>query len=422
MQLYSKTSLFDDDDIADLTASDSDVRLAGDSGPLLEADDSSPSGQSVLDFDDDSDQAISDSDSDVKLVESGTDPDINLADVAPGGFASGTSTEADIELAGSFSDDSDIVLTDSDSDIRIESDDEPDSDSDVNLVGGDESGDDSDSDVKLSLPDDSDLTLIDELQDDDDTDSGITMNTSDEEDSGISLEIDDSGISLEADDSGISLEADDSGIILDSEDSGIILSADDDSGISLDAKTGHMAVEGATVAGDIDAETRQMDLLGADESSGDGGTEGFATGEFDMGLLDEEDDDTGTDTSILMFEDDGMSSDTDMDPASVESEFDDDSFGDDFDDDEMDDVFEVDDEDDFESGQSQVGFAAPGAATGRTTEASWGTGVNVGVFAGSMFSVLGAFAGFELVRTMWMWFKPGGAESSFLEMIGGLFV
>jgi hypothetical protein len=43
------------------------------------------------------------------------------------------------------------------------------------------------------------------------------------------------------------------------------------------------------------------------------------------------------------------------------------------------------------------------------------------VIIGSLFSVVGAFAGFELVRTMWMWFQPGGGESAFLQMIGGLF-
>ena len=105
---------------------------------------------------------------------------------------------------------------------------------------------------------------------------------------------------------------------------------------------------------------------------------------------------------------------------------DDDTFGDDFADefgeDEMDDVFEADDEEDFESGQSQVGFAAPGAAAARSAEAAWGTGVNAGLVVGSLFSVLGAFAGFELVRTMWMWFKHGTAESGILKVIGDLFV
>ena len=98
--------------------------------------------------------------------------------------------------------------------------------------------------------------------------------------------------------------------------------------------------------------------------------------------------------------------------------------GDDFDDeDEMDDVFEADDEEDgFESGQSQVGFMAPGgAATAAPVEAPWGTAVTSGVVIGSLFSVVGAFAGFELVRTMWLWFQPAGGESSFLQMIGGLF-
>ena len=506
VQLYSKTSLFDEDDLADLTASDSDVRLSGDSGPLLEGDDSSATGQSVLDFDGDSDQSLNDSDSDVKLVEPGTDPDINLADVAPGGTAPGMSTDADITLAASLFDeddddddsdsdvklakgdtdeDSDIVLSDSDSDIRLESgDDESDSDSDVNLVGGTESGDDSDSDVKLSaldtasdihlmahkksdkgsdaaatlaLPDDSDLKLVEQLQDDDDDDpdSGITIATTDD-DSGISLEIDDSGISLEADDSGISLEgvdssfagdsglsigSDDSGISLDSGDSGISLDTDDDSGISLDTDDDSgitmdpnpgstIAVKGLSSAKDSSADTLQMDLEGADLGLNES-ADAFATGEFDLGLLEGKEDDTGTDTSILMFDDDSQSADTDMEFPSVEADFgdeeafDDDEFGDDFagdfDDDEIDDVFEAEDEDEFDAGESQVGFKAPAGAVMRSREAPWGAAVTTGVALGSAFSAVGAFAGFELVRTMWLSFQPGGSEFGFLLFIGGLF-
>jgi hypothetical protein len=84
-------------------------------------------------------------------------------------------------------------------------------------------------------------------------------------------------------------------------------------------------------------------------------------------------------------------------------------------------VFEADDDDGFESGQSQVGgFVVPAGASA-AVEAPWGAGVTTGVIIGSLFSAVGAFAGFELVRTMWMWFQPGGGESDFLQMIGGLF-
>jgi hypothetical protein len=453
VQLYSESSLFDDDEIADLKASDSDVRLTGDSGPLLEADDTSPSGQSEIDFGDDSVQALNDSDSDVKLVRAGTDPDINLVDVAPGGTASGTSTDDDMDLAPSLSgddrddefdsdsdvkltagdgdtdDNSDIVLADSDSDVKLA---KSETSSDIRLMGDDDGGET----VMVALPEDSDLKLIDSLDEAKaaDPDSGISLAAADEEDSGISLEIGDSGISLEADDSGISLEgvdsgfADDSGISLDGADSdflsdigisldagdsGVALMADADSGISLDSDT-------ATVQMDLQGEEPGLEVAAADVSATDG------TSEFDLGLLDGEEQDTGTDTSILTFDgaeaeagDMEMSADG-TDFADEDGDFDDD-FSDDYDDDELDDVFEADDDDGFESGQSQVGgFVVPtGASAG--VEAPWGRGVTAGVIIGSLFSVLGAFAGFELVRTMWMWFQPGVGESAFLQMIGGLF-
>jgi hypothetical protein len=350
VQLYSESSLFDDDEIADLKASDSDVRLTGDS------------------------------DSDVKLSRSETSSDIRL-----------------------MSDDAD---------------------------------DDGTETVMVALPEDSDLELIDSLDQGKTSDSGraVSLAAADEEDSGISLEIGDSGISLEADDSGISLEgvdsgfADDSGISLDGADSdflsdigisldagdsGVALMADADSGISLDSDT-------ATVQMDLQGEEPGLEVAAADVSATDG------TSEFDLGLLDGEEQDTGTDTSILTFDgaeaeagDMEMSADG-TDFADEDGDFDDD-FSDDYDDDELDDVFEADDDDGFESGQSQVGgFAVPtGASAG--VEAPWGRGVTAGVIIGSLFSVVGAFAGFELVRTMWMWFQPGVGESAFLQMIGGLF-
>jgi hypothetical protein len=471
VQLYSESSLFDDDEIADLKASDSDVRLTGDSGPLLEADDTSPSGQSEIDFGDDSVQALNDSDSDVKLVRAGTDPDINLVDVAPGGTASGTSTDDDMDLAPSLSgddrddefdsdsdvkltagdgdtdDNSDIVLADSDSDVKLS---KSETSSDIRLMGDDDGGET----VMVALPEDSDLKLIDSLDEVKaaDPDSGISLAAADEEDSGISLEIGDSGISLEADDSGISLEgvdsgfADDSGISLDGADSGFLgdsgisfdagdsgISLDSgDSGIGLDVGDSGVALMADADSGislDSDTATVQMDLKGEDlglESSAVGVSATDGTSEFDLGLLDGEEQDTGTDTSILMF-DGSEAEDDDMEMSAVgtdfadeEGDFDDD-FADDFDDDELDDVFEADDDDGFESGQSQVGGFAVPAGVSAGVEAPWGTGVTTGVIIGSLFSVVGAFAGFELVRTMWMWFQPGGGESAFLQMIGGLF-
>jgi hypothetical protein len=318
----------------------------------------------------------------------------------------------------------------------------------------DDADDDGTETVMVALPEDSDLELIDSLDQGKTSDSGraVSLAAADEEDSGISLEIGDSGISLEADDSGISLEgvdsgfADDSGISLDGADSGFLgdsgisfdagdsgISLDSgDSGIGLDVGDSGVALMADADSGislDSDTATVQMDLKGEDlglESSAVGVSATDGTSEFDLGLLDGEEQDTGTDTSILMF-DGSEAEDDDMEMSAVgtdfadeEGDFDDD-FADDFDDDELDDVFEADDDDGFESGQSQVGGFAVPAGVSAGVEAPWGTGVTTGVIIGSLFSVVGAFAGFELVRTMWMWFQPGGGESAFLQMIGGLF-
>ena len=406
-------------------------------------------------------------DSDINLVpqagsdEQDSDSDVLLTD-APGG-----ATRDDDS-------DSDVLLTDSDSDVRLSSDSaadllgDIDSDSDVHLVEGDSNvlAEDSDSDVKLGvdrtdsdirlveapdddtagtdpgmvLPEDSDLKLIDSSKADDEDDSGITLESAamgvGTDDSGISLEIDDSGISLEADDSGISLEsldsgtgfADDSGITLDAGDSGITLDAadsgialfDDDSGLSLDdgdmGSTMPMkavAGAGAALEDARGGQTTHMEIPQPDREDSD----------FELAGLDRDDDDTGTDTSVLMF-DDGTGSHESIDAVvGVEDEFGtDEDFEEEFEED-LDDVWDAEDEvdDDFESGESQVdGFAAP--AAGRVvSDAPWGTAWTTTVSVAAVFSALSAFIGVELVRTMWLWTQPGQSESWLLSILGGLF-
>ena len=362
VRLFSQESAIDDEDFTDVSDSDSDVRLAGDSGPLLESDDSSASNTSAIQFDGDSDEAMSDSDSDVKLSVDRTDSDIRLAD-----------DQSDS--------DSDVVVS-ADSDLRLR-DDQADTEA-------------------ISLQDDSDLKLID--------------------DSGISLEADDSGISLEGIDSGF---GDDSGITLDAPDSGIAIAADQDSGISLEGDMGStkpMPMQAIPGTGDavVDtgAQTKHMDA-----------PEPESTSEFDLERLEVEgdEDDFATDTSVLMFDDEGT--DTGERAAVADDEgFDDADFEDDFagefEDDAMDDVFDAQDEDDgFDAGESHVGgFVSPDAVGAMVAaEAPWGNGLTALVGVGTVASLLCAFAGFELVRTMWMWFVPGGEGSSFLSMIGGLF-
>lgn len=278
VRLFFDESLFeDDDDLKKLKDSDSDVQLTGDSGPKLESAGENLAKTSTWEPSVD----LTDSDSDVKLVGSRTDADIDLAELARTTSMS-DSESMDDSAANLTVPGSGINLMDSDSDVRLtekpvpsdEDDDDSgislfddlDSDSDVKLTGLDDllNDDDADgsglsrtdSDIRLMEdpvparserkpnagilpPQDSDLKLID---------SGSRVKN-EEPDSGItlaargsslSLDADESGISLEID-SGISLEADDSGISLESFDSGASL--DDDSGISLDAADSGISLE-----------------------------------------------------------------------------------------------------------------------------------------------------------------------------------
>ncbi|MEO2016806.1 MAG: helix-turn-helix domain-containing protein [Fuerstiella sp.] len=184
VRLAFDDSVFDSN--PELPVADSDVQLADDSA--VDAADSS--GAAVLDFDDSSDAANSDSDvtfvksdsdSDVTMVGAGTDPDIELVSSGtelPADDSSviltGSETDADIELSstlfedGDSDPDSDVLLVDSDSDIRLT--DEP-SQSDKSSATPAE-GDDSESEDSsaflsaLGLDSDSSATAA-EIGDDD---------------------------------------------------------------------------------------------------------------------------------------------------------------------------------------------------------------------------------------------------------------
>lgn len=456
-----------DEDADQIRLSSSDVRLSGDSGPKLD------SGR-------DSDVVLSDSDSDVKMVGGRTDADVNL-----GKPAKLSDSDSDVKMVGEGS-----QLGNSDSDVRLtddESDEDDsgialfdDSDSDVKLTGTDALlADDSDSDVKLGsgldktdsdirlvdesagsrkgrrdsgdepvslFPDDSDLKLIDRpsavRQSDDD--SGIAMEavgsglSFDADESGISLEVD-SGISLDADDSGISLESfdsgaklgdDDSGISLEAADSGISLSLDDDSGIALDADEDMthtmpmQAIPGARGAMSDSHATTSFDIpnkkVGEDS-------------EFELAGLDDDDDDLGTSTNVLKFDEEDFETDSGrtvavrsaadeedaVDDAVGDEEYEEDEYEEEYTDTEMADSEFAEDED----GDGQAsGFSAPvGGRPVLRAEVDWGTGTKVMIGFGTVLSLVSAVVGVELVRTMWLWTQPGNASSGILETLGGLF-
>ena len=515
VRLFFDESMFENDsDAKKVTDSGSDVRLSGDSGPKLEANN-----DEVLDFSAwDSNPKISDSDSDVKLVGASTEAEIDLASTS-----SLQDSDSDVLLAN----DGELDFSDSDSDVRLSDDVEEntsemtfigsDSDSDVKLMSGDDFlAEDSDSDVKLSAGldrTDSDIRLVDPpsnainrtialppIPDDSDLkliaagsgvrtqglDSGISLDVRgsgiglEADESGISLEMD-SGISLEADDSGISLESfdsgaklgDDSGISLESFDSGVDLS--DDSGISLDAGDSGISLEyddddsGISMQPDDMGRTMPMQAIpGARASLGDSSAQTTQfdmpaqnygkDSEFELAGLDDDDDDVGTNTSVLTFEDDeDDTSKTVVVPtpatktaapvksgatakpapkksAPVEDEFEeelegsfddegglDDEYSDD-DDEGVHDAEDFDDED-FEEGQSQVGgFQAPARGAARA-DVDWGVGLKSLIGFTTLLSVLCAVIGIELIRTMWLWTQPGSTAtpSAILQTIGGLF-
>ncbi|MBL8812605.1 MAG: helix-turn-helix domain-containing protein [Planctomycetaceae bacterium] len=481
VRLFFDDSPFDDGGVKELAQSGSDVRLSGDSGPKLETD-------AEIDLSGwDSDLKISDSDSDVKLVGAGTEAEIDLI--------SGKKSDSDSDVRLVDDDDSDVKLFDSDSDVRLAENlaatgamelSQSDSDSDVKLMGSDDILlDDSDSDVKLStgldrtdsdirladpspapkapadvtrtmamniMPDDSDLKLLNKGSSTraGSPDSGISLDVRgsglnlNSDESGISLELD-SGISLEADDSGISLESFDSGAKLGADDSGITLDAGD-SGISLDLDDEGPAVQDmsrtmpmqaipaaarAKALSDSSAMTTQFEIPAAVVGK---------DSEFELAGLDD-DEEVGTNTSVLTFEDDDVdNSRTIAAPALADEGFADDSDSGDaeesyddaesFDDDggyeeDTDDVSDAEEfgDDDFESGQSQVGNFPTSARVGSRADVDWGIGIKILIGCSTVFSVLCAVIGIELVRTMWIWTQPGteAPASAILDMIGGMF-
>jgi hypothetical protein len=462
----------------DLNSSDSDVRLMLDDSlaPDLGSDPeiSLPGGESLSDVrltGDDLDLGLGGSDSDVQLV-GGSDSDVVLdvdsdsdSDVAIIGAISDSDvkvieTDSDLRLPGLDDSDSDIRVPGTDIDVPLTA--TQDSDSDINLIS-DTDGDldllSSDSDVSLIVSEDgSAVTLeidgeeIENLEsasslilDPGDAGSGISLESGDSGvnlgavDSGISLESIDSGIALDAD-SGISLEAADSGISLEAADSGISL--DVDSGISLED-----ADSGISLDNDV-SQTMPMQALDSTDFSEADKTQAVPTmetsSEFELAGLDDDDDEVGSDTSVLLFDDESASDagETAAELSAVSSavtdtsdevdEFEDDEFeeGDEFDDDGFedegddellgvdDDAFEGDFEDDAEDGEYEAAAATAGVSRG--AEYDWGTWPFVGLCLSTLLMTGCFLVGFDLIRSMWAHSEPA-ASGWLLNMLGGLF-
>lgn len=470
----SDVRLTGDDSSLKLNSSDSDVQIVGGSDSDV-----------VLDIgsDSDSDVAIvgSDSDSDVKVLN--TESDLRLPSLGDSDSDVLVGTDSDIGLAGTQFDED--IFESSDSDVSLVSDTMDDidmnsSDSDVALIVSDEG-----SAVTLEIDgeDMSDLENASSLiLDPGDGGSGITLESSDSGidfgavDSGISLEsigsglgsgigsgitLDaDSGISLEAADSGISLEAADSGISLEAADSGISLESMD-SGISLDAGSG-ISLEDADDSGialdeDMSSTMPMQSLDTTDFSEVDKTQEVASLGsssEFELAGLDDDDEDVGSDTSVLLFDDDEFEEgdgtaaelaavaavggaaiagaaaikDTDEVDSFDDDGFDDDDEFDDFEDEDDDDeLLGADDDDfegDFEDDDAEMDFekapATAGGGVSRGADYEWGTWPFVGLCLSTLLMTGCFLVGFDLVRSMWAYSDPS-ASGWLLNLLGGLF-
>ena len=370
------TSLLDDDDEV---SADQPTLLQGavDDEPLLSVDD-----EPLLSIDDASD-------SDVRLV---LDDDLEPLDVS-----------------------------ESDSDVRLVLDDEPglaESDSEVQLVADPVDVEDvdemagSDSDVKLVAAAALDATALETPRGVDDLDmteiaegSGLGLELA--ADSGISLEaVAESGISLEgADESGISLEPSLSGVEL-----GDVTIADSGIALDLDEKTDETQLEVPALVDD----GTNFEMAGAGQ---------------------DEDEETGTDTSVLLFDDE---EDADDYSATVVKKSDDadifDEFGDIGDDDDLDvvddifgeddeladlDVFDADD-DVFDDEEQDDDYAVPVEKIAASTEQEWGVGTFLSLLTATGLMLVCGMVLFELVKSIWSAEDPG-FSGGLIDTVGQMF-
>jgi len=304
-------------------------------------------------------------------------------------------------------------LAESDSEVQLVAD--PVDVEDVNEMAG------SDSDVKLVAAAALDATALETPRGVDDLDmteiaegSGLGLELA--ADSGISLEaVAESGISLEgADESGISLEPSGSGVEL-----GDVTIAD--SGIALDLD------EGSGIALDLDEKTDETQL--EVPALVDDGTN------FEMaGAGQDEDEETGTDTSVLLFDDE---EDADDYSATVVKKSDDadifDEFGDIGDDDDLDvvdDIFGEDDEledldvfdadDDVFDDEEQDDYAVPVERMVASVEQEWGVGTFLSLLTATGLMLVCGMVLFELVKSIWSAEDPG-FSGGLIDTVGQMF-
>ena len=378
------TSLLDDDD--EISA-DQPTLLQGavDDEPLLSFDD-----EPLLSVDDEPLLTIDDaSDSDVRLV---IDDELEPQDVSE--------SDSDVRLVL----DNEPGLAESDSEVQLVAD--PADVEEVDEMAG------SDSDVKLVTAEALDATALETPRGVDDLDlteiaEGSGMALEPAGDSGISLEaVAESGISLEgADESGISLEPSGSGVEL-----GDVTIADSGIALDLDEKTDETQLEVPALVDD----GTNFEMAGAGQ---------------------DEDEETGTDTSVLLFDDE---EDADDYSATVVKKSDDadifDEFGDIGDDDDLDvvddifgeddeladlDVFDADD-DVFDDEEQDDDYAVPVEKIAASTEQEWGVGTFLSLLTATGLMLVCGMVLFELVKSIWSAEDPG-FSGGLIDTVGQMF-
>ena len=370
------TSLLDDDD--EISA-DQPTLLQGavDDEPLLSVDD-----EPLLTIDDASD-------SDVRLV---IDDELEPQDVSE--------SDSDVRLVI----DNEPGLAESDSEVQLVAD--PADVEEVDEMAG------SDSDVKLVTAEALDATALETPRGVDDLDlteiaEGSGMALEPAGDSGISLEaVAESGISLEgAEESGISLEPSGSGVEL-----GDVTIADSGIALDLDEKTDETQLEVPALVDD----GTNFEMAGAGQ---------------------DEDEETGTDTSVLLFDDE---EDADDYSATVVKKSDDadifDEFGDIGDDDDLDvvddifgeddeladlDVFDADD-DVFDDEEQDDDYAVPVEKIAASTEQEWGVGTFLSLLTATGLMLVCGMVLFELVKSIWSAEDPG-FSGGLIDTVGQMF-
>jgi len=425
--------------VLDMSKSDSDVRLVGDSSPRLKPD----------------------SDSDVKLV--------NPLGLAP-------DSDSDVKLVNPSGAGAGLRMSDSDSDVRLAP--LTGSDSDVKLGNrgshADQTGSTSDSDVALLPPLDGGLGALALDLDQTDGGPGASALFDADDDSSIVLP-GESGIRLSGDsgiqlrqpaDSGILLEGQDSGIQLSGGDSGLRLGGDSavrlggDSGFRLAPLGGSSRklkggssknLKGRKAADDLDSTSPMLSiqddddlnmtspmLLGQDDDDLNGT-------DLEMPMFSEDED--GSDAkrgAVVMFDDDDVGepmgtaakrggkksledSSFDLDDeVSVddgELEVSDEILGED---DELEDLDAFDSDDDefdesFEAGASQIGFGRRQDKVVVPQEAEWGTGFFLGLLASSFVLMAGALLSVDLLRTTWAGNESAVYQGELIHLFAGLF-